>query len=1148
MKKSVRLLSILLAMVLTFSCFSVGTYAAYADYSRPAGYDALDHPYISAYQCSSMILDKVDVMLAEQNLTGDIDAKVVSSFHYDLTSIDKTFDTLIRLFNHDLYKKGKGLLDLGDLEHINISSIKTAPTRVAVGRTDMEVLIALFNFLKDNKDLIGKIVDGKWDNGGLVSNFLDVNATVGDVHQKIKDALFNALFEKRIAGGGTVVSTTTSTLDAMVNEFIYTMLVEGDMLPSFEKVLVEAGAMSDYGLANFSMNTISVYDLFRYALRAAIEDYGRPMLTELLLGNDSLLPLITGLLEIDIEQSYVDETTGETVTMTTEEYIDAIVSDILDLRNGCLSKFISVTDDGISLTTNFQNLLSQLLDTAKGLLASSLTSYDTVDTWTEEEMKNLTEPQVLACLVRTILIGMVDYADIPKTMPVRHDDGTVTEEPINGYALATYMMINVMGDKMPEKDYYGMIENYKENATDGQQLNPGQEPVLERDSNGVITKYVEPAALTVLADYAYYYLNATTTMDIPAGKNFDETLQWIFNWAIRQWGGLFRTNNMDLTTPPTLQNMVVWKNLDALLWENILDITWLPDDYVASFKDSNGNYTGNVTRSLLLDDILYTLINLDMSQLNSMLNLFHAYKGTIAGYPKTSELDQDVIQFVLTFVKRILNGLFQSDSALFAGTSITCLEDLASKTEIGGKTNLRILVENLCTLLPVYGQSIMTSALVLVAESLVDTNGAYEASLQDYPKNGETFTIQDLKDKVDAQRPSNKLSEGMMSDPDYFFFGSEDFDPMYKYYNYKKTYLHATSLINRYDDETAALEAGEITERTISDSEISLVTYRLGYYYDKLSLRDANVSQLLREINVAKKELGYGEYGSATASGTRFTSTQFTLKTWKYYNTVLDFANSVYKEYLLDDGGTLRQSKISAAREMLILAKKTLKFFGESADYTALDRQISLALARLTESQNDPGLYMPETIESLLAAYNEATKVDRGYDGDDQNIIDEATVALEAALEELVYQPQLAKVSGKGTVLDKEENIIYGVSEKVSNYMTYVRVLGVGIMQVTNGAGGNGTGTTIALDVDDNIVQKYTVVVFGDIDGDCRADACDANLIYAYCANLIPEDKQLSSYAMMAADANADGNVDTLDAYYLRQSGMTRYTVNQRGA
>ena len=38
--------------------------------------------------------------------------------------------------------------------------------------------------------------------------------------------------------------------------------------------------------------------------------------------------------------------------------------------------------------------------------------------------------------------------------------------------------------------------------------------------------------------------------------------------------------------------------------------------------------------------------------------------------------------------------------------------------------------------------------------------------------------------------------------------------------------------------------------------------------------------------------------------------------------------------------------------------------------------------------------------------------------------------------------------------------------------MTYVRVLGVGIMQVTNGAGGNGTGTTIALDVDDNIVQK----------------------------------------------------------------------------
>lgn len=1148
MKKSVRLLSILLAMVLTFSCFSVGASAAYADYSRPAGYDSLDHPYISAYQCSSMILDMVDQMLAQQNLTGDIDAKVISSFHYDLTSIDKAFDTLIRLFNHDLYKKGTGLLDLGDLERINIASIKTAPTRVAAGRTDMEVLLALFGFLRDNKDLIGKIVDGKWDNGGIASNFLDVNATVGDVHQLIKDKLYDALFKDRIAAGKTVVATTTSELDAMVNEFVYTLLTEGDLLPSFEKILVDEGIMPDYGMSNFSLNNISVYNLFRFALRAAIEDYGRPLLTDLLTKNDSILPLITGLLEINIEQSYVDETTGETVTMTNEEYIAAIVSNVLDLRHGALSKFISVTDDGISLTTNFQTLLSQLLDTAKGLLASSLTSFDTVDSWTEEEMKNLTEPQVLAYLVRTICISMIDYADIPKTMPVRQSDGTVVEEPINGYALATYLMINVMGDKMPEKDYYGMIENYKTNSAYGEQLNPGQEPVLERNSSGTVTQYIEPAAMTIVADYAYYFLNAKTTMDIPEGKTFDETLQWIFNWAIRKWGGLFRTTNLDLTTPPTLQNMVVWKNLDALIWDNILDITWLPDDYVASFKDSNGKYTGNVTRSLLFDDILYTLINLDMSQLNSMLNLFNTYKGTVSGYPATSELDLDIIQFLLTLVKRILNGLFQSETALFEGTEITTLEALASKTEIGGKSNLRIIAENLCALLPVYGQSIMNSALDLLAESLVDTNGEYEANLQDYPKNGETFTIYDLKDKVAAQRPSNELSDGMLDDPNYFYFGGEDFTPAYKYYNYKDIYRQATSLIDKYDRETAALEAGEITERTTTDTEINVVTYRLGYYYDKLSLRDADVSQLLREINLAKQEFGYGDYGSATASGTRFNSTQFTLKTWTYYNKVLNFANSVYKEYLLNDEGTLRQSKISAARELLILAKKSLKFFGESADYTALDRQISLALARLTESQNDPGLYMPETVANLLEVYNTATAVDRGYDGDDQNIIDEAAVALQAALDQLVYQPQLAKVNGKTTVFDKEENIIYGINEKVSNYMTYVRVLGVGIMQVTNSAGGNGTGTTISLDVDDSIVQSYTVVVFGDIDGDCRADASDANLIYAYCANLISEDKALSPYAMMAADANGDGNVDTLDAYYLRQSGMLRYKVDQRGA
>ena len=65
MKKSTRLISVLLAMILCLSCTSVGVFAEYADYSSPAGMNALDHPYISAYQCGSMLLDRVDELLEQ---------------------------------------------------------------------------------------------------------------------------------------------------------------------------------------------------------------------------------------------------------------------------------------------------------------------------------------------------------------------------------------------------------------------------------------------------------------------------------------------------------------------------------------------------------------------------------------------------------------------------------------------------------------------------------------------------------------------------------------------------------------------------------------------------------------------------------------------------------------------------------------------------------------------------------------------------------------------------------------------------------------------------------------------------------------------------------------------------------------------------
>ena len=1166
MKKSIRLISILMAMLLCFGCMTTGVWAEYADYSHPAGNNALDHPVISVYQCGSMILDKIDAMLTKMD--ADKDGKLHGSIgwplnvSYDARSIDGILRTVHSLVD-------SGLMDnilvtestVGDLDNIRFGSLIASPYRTTVGSTDLQIIYAVCNFLRDNVDLIGKVVDGKWDNG-MIGSFLDINDTVGDVHAMIKKTVFEALFKDGDKVKEGTVVTENSTLDDMVNEFLYGFIGgENAIMDGLEAELIAAGTMTAPGVTNFKLSNINVYQLIRCVLRAAIKQFGKPALTDLLSGNtDMLVPLLTGLLDITVPEG-----------LEGDALVEYLVNDILDIRNGALSKFIRVTDDGISLTPDFQTLLRALLDTAQGLMGS-LTSYDTVEKFDADTLATLTEPEMLTYLLRTVLTSMIDYMDIPLTMPQRDDlTGVVTEVPLNGYALATYALIEVMADKMPEKDYYSMIENYKTGA-DGPKLNPGFVPQ---------TKYDEPAAFTVLSDYLYYFLNAKTTMAIPAGLTFDQTIQWMFNWVIDQFGGLLRTNNLDLVTTPTATNMVAWKNMDILLWNNVLNITWLPDQCMESYKQ-NGQYTGNVTRSLLLDNLLYAIVNLDLSQLDKILTLFNTYQGTNAGYPPKAEgeLYQNVIQFVLTLLKRILNGVFQSDNALFKNTSINCLEDIVSKTQNSGKTNLRWLVENLCVLLAQYAEPILTSALPLIASSLADLD-EYARNYDIYPPDGVHYSIDDMRYILEQQQPSRKLDDNMLTDEDYFFFGSEDFDKdnLYKYYNWREVFREATKFSEKYEETLAEMNADLAAKRAELDAAVAanqpkektdalretitnilkkindyeeqpeILAYRLEYYFGQLVYRSVDASQLQREYNLAKTEFGYGNYGAMTANGTKYSSNQFTRKTWNAYNDAYNFAKNVLLK-VANDPHSVRQSMITAARELLIVAEKELKFFTGDADYSELTKIIQLAIARIDEFAVDPDAYDAQSIAALDQAKETASAVlNAGYDGSDQKAIDDAVIALQEVYDAVIENPQIAKAIGSTTVVDKSAKVIYGMREKLSSYLAYVRNRGVGVLVYDLMPVGEGTGTGakigLKLTMDGNIVQQYTVIIFGDVDGNCRCDSTDANWIYRYKAGLI--NKSIPTYVMEAADVNADGVVDYVDAFYLRQSGIQQYTVDQRG-
>ena len=206
-----------------------------------------------------------------------------------------------------------------------------------------------------------------------------------------------------------------------------------------------------------------------------------------------------------------------------------------------------------------------------------------------------------------------------------------------------------------------------------------------------------------------------------------------------------------------------------------------------------------------------------------------------------------------------------------------------------------------------------------------------------------------------------------------------------------------------------------------------------------------------------------------------------------------------------------------------------------------------MALSELNAGAADPGLYIEQTLQSLNDAYQAALGVELGYDDSDQDVIDEAAENLEFAIDGLRYYPQFVKVANKPTVLDKRDWTIYGVAEGLSTYFSYVTNLGSGSVDYHYTKNGTGTGTEIFIEDDNgNELQTYTIIVYGDVDGDSYADATDANIVYAYCAGLLQR-SDLDDFAFRAADADADELVDSQDAYFLRRAGLKQCTVDQRG-
>ena len=125
--------------------------------------------------------------------------------------------------------------------------------------------------------------------------------------------------------------------------------------------------------------------------------------------------------------------------------------------------------------------------------------------------------------------------------------------------------------------------------------------------------------------------------------------------------------------------------------------------------------------------------------------------------------------------------------------------------------------------------------------------------------------------------------------------------------------------------------------------------------------------------------------------------------------------------------------------------------------------------------------------------------------------------------------PELIAKAGTTGYVDAARSYVYGVSPG-TDPLNYFEATNGGYIEMSNGTASatNGTGATLTLYKDSTkatVIATYTLVIFGDVNGDGNIAVIDTTAILAHIAGTAP----ISGAALFAADVNADGNIAVLD-------------------
>lgn len=250
MKKSTKLLSVILAVVMIFSTMSVMAFAAKTKYQTSDNLTALDAyspdgavTRLSTEERMSVVFDFLDVTLAAANINmGEVFnvnlGLTTLKLNIDLRSVDAicgTIDSAQALLNNGMVKGLKGLL--GIVKDANLKNWTSGMTRET--NAQLEIVNGIATLLNDNASLVKKVInDGKLD-VGVIGNFVDVSAVnkyLSDIPGLVKGLVY-PLFA-RVDDDMTLIntySTTTANPDTLIKNVLINAMSKPQSYTSYKE-------------------------------------------------------------------------------------------------------------------------------------------------------------------------------------------------------------------------------------------------------------------------------------------------------------------------------------------------------------------------------------------------------------------------------------------------------------------------------------------------------------------------------------------------------------------------------------------------------------------------------------------------------------------------------------------------------------------------------------------------------------------------------------------------------------------------------------------------------------------------------------------------------------------------------------------------